>query len=156
MPNKYADYNKTWKENNKDRELDNCRRWAKENLEHRRQYKRLLHQKQMQDPNYRLKRILRNRFYKVISGRSKVQSVLCYIGCTVDELRVHLEKQFVDDMSWDNHGSYWHVDHVVPLTLFDHSNQDETAKAWHFSNLQPLKALDNLRKGSKVYLCGIK
>jgi hypothetical protein len=68
------------------------------------------------------------------------------LGCTVEELKLHIETQFVDGMSWDTYGG-WHVDHIKPLSAFDLSQRDQIVLACHYSNLQPLWALDNLRKG---------
>ena len=53
-------------------------------------------------------------------------------------------------MKWDNHGLYgWHIDHIQPCNSFDLSNEEEQKKCFHYSNMQPLWAFDNLSKGAK-------
>lgn len=66
-------------------------------------------------------------------------------GCTSQELKIHLEKQFRDGMSWENYGQ-WHIDHIKPIASFDLSQIEEQKKANHFTNLQPLWARENLLK----------
>ena len=62
----------------------------------------------------------------------------------------HLEKQFQPGMSWDNHGyDGWHVDHIRPCASFDLTDEEQVRKCFHYTNLQPLWAKDNLRKGSE-------
>jgi hypothetical protein len=71
-----------------------------------------------------------------------------YVGCNLQELREHLEKQFWEGMTWDNQVE-WHIDHIRPCASFDLSIEDERHKCFHYTNLQPLWAHDNLSKGSK-------
>jgi hypothetical protein len=70
---------------------------------------------------------------------------------TPDELINHLEKQFKDDMTWDNYG-IWHVDHKFPITSFDiqEMGDEEFMKCWSLENLQPMWGEENIRKSNKV------
>ena len=72
------------------------------------------------------------------------------LGYTVDDLKTHLERQFLPGMTWENYGE-WHVDHRVPLASFEYQTPDcdEFKSAWAITNLQPLWAKDNLSKGSR-------
>jgi len=70
-----------------------------------------------------------------------------YVGCDVDTLRAHLERQFVDGMTWENQGE-WHIDHVRPCASFNLDNEDERHKCFHYTNLQPLWGPDNLSKNA--------
>ena len=95
---------------------------------------------------------LRNRIYYAVlaDGASKAQSTADLIGCTVQELRQHLEAQFADDMSWENYGrTGWHIDHIRPCASFDLSDPDQQRQCFHYTNLQPLWASDNMRKGDR-------
>ncbi len=73
------------------------------------------------------------------------------IGCSFSDLKCHLESQFSDGMTWKNYGiDGWHIDHLVPIASFDMMNPAEQRRCFHFSNLQPLWATDNMRKGCKI------
>jgi len=72
-------------------------------------------------------------------------------GYTVEQLKKHIEKQFTDGMSWDNHGE-WHVDHIIPMSKFNFEKpeDDDFKKCWALKNLQPLWAIDNMKKHCKI------
>lgn len=72
------------------------------------------------------------------------------VGYTLDELRAHLESRFLPGMSWENFGD-WHIDHARPLASFSFTGpaDPDFRAAWALSNLQPLWALDNIRKGAR-------
>lgn len=147
---KYKIKEKAWKQANKERELNKSRKWLAENLEHRRAYKRALYIKQMQNPIFRLKKNLRSRFYSALKFNEKNNSILKYLGCSVEELRAYIESKWDSNMNWSNYGfKGWHIDHIRPLDAFDHSKEDELYKAWNYTNLQPLWWQDNLKKGRK-------
>lgn len=98
---------------------------------------------------FRLRKRLQGRLSKALSGHTKIGSTMELVGCSVQELREYLESQFLPGMSWENHGE-WHVDHKRPCASFDDlSDPEQQRECFHFSNLQPLWALDNLRKGKK-------
>lgn len=80
----------------------------------------------------------------------KTWSAVRDLGCTMGELKSHLEAQFIPGMCWGNYGSGWHVDHVLPIASFDLTKVAEIKKACHYMNLQPLWARENLCKGSKI------
>jgi hypothetical protein len=101
-------------------------------------------------PNQYLSGLLRRRVYdslKNYENRNK-KHTFEYVGCNLQELREHLEKQFTIGMSWENQGQ-WHIDHIRPCASFDLSKEEERHKCFHYKNLQPLWASDNLSKGSK-------
>lgn len=105
------------------------------------------------DESFKIKCILRDRIrFLIKTGKmKKTNSTIDLIGCSVDELKQHLESQFKDGMRWDNHGKFgWHVDHIKPCISFDLTNPEEQKRCFHFSNLQPLWWKENLRKGSKI------
>ena len=70
------------------------------------------------------------------------------LGISIDELRVYLEALFKDGMNWENYGK-WHIDHIIPISSFDLSTLNGQKEAMNYKNLQPLWALDNMRKGKK-------
>jgi len=103
------------------------------------------------DPNYRLLCSLRDRVRGLLKGFNKNVKTLELVGCSMEELWLHLEKQFTEGMTRNNHGKYgWHVDHIRPCCSFDLTDIDQQKICFHYSNLQPLWAEDNLKKGSKI------
>ena len=95
----------------------------------------------------KLKANLRARMYAFVKGKNK-NSSFEFVGCSIDELKKHLSSQFTEGMSWENYGE-WHIDHIKPCASFDLSILEEQKKCFHYSNLQPLWAKDNLKKGVK-------
>lgn len=83
----------------------------------------------------------------------KDASILEFLGCTLDQLRLQFESQFTEGMTWENYGK-WHIDHKKPCAAFDLVDLDQQKLCFHHSNLQPLWAKDNLEKNS--YYKGIK
>ena len=84
------------------------------------------------------------------SGVKKSAKTFELIGCSVAELKAHLESQFLPGMTWDNWTTDgWHVDHIRPCASFDLSDLEQQKACFHYSNLQPLWAIDNLRKQAK-------
>lgn len=65
------------------------------------------------------------------------------------QLKKHLEIKFTKGMSWENYGK-WHVDHIKPCAKFDLTKESEQRKCFHYTNLQPLWAIDNFKKGANI------
>jgi hypothetical protein len=101
------------------------------------------------DPSARIPDNLRTRIRKSLTeqGAYKTATTEALLGCSIAQCRVHLEKQFQDGMSWDNYGE-WHIDHIRPCASFDLLDPEQQAQCFHYTNLQPLWAVDNLRKGA--------
>lgn len=84
-----------------------------------------------------------------IRNNQKFGKTLDLLGCSIEELKLHMSKKFTEGMSWDNYGKYWEIDHIKPCSLFDLSKEDEQRKCFHFTNLQPLLPKENRQKGNK-------
>jgi hypothetical protein len=106
------------------------------------------------DECYRLQAILRSRIHGAFRYKlsKKAKKSFELLGCTAEEAKKYLEKQFKDDMTWDNHGIVWEIDHVKPISSFDLSKEPEQKKAFHYTNMQPLYKLENRIKGSRVMI----
>lgn len=110
-------------------------------------------QRRYTDIKYRILLNLRCRIGKTIKRNSKSESTKKLLGCTVEYLKRHLEARFTEGMSWDNYGRgdngkrEWHIDHIKSCASFDLSKPEEQKACFHFSNLQPLWAIDNKSKG---------
>ena len=92
---------------------------------------------------------MRDRVRKAVkaAGARKCTRTLALVGCSTAALRAHLEAQFAQGMSWDNHGK-WHIDHIRPCASFNLQHASDQRACFHFTNLQPLWATDNLKKSS--------
>jgi len=100
------------------------------------------------DINFRIRCNLSSRLCKSIRRNTKSESTMILIGCSIDQLKQYLQSKFKSGMSWKNYGK-WHIDHIKPCASFDLSKKSEQIKCFNYSNLQPLWAKDNLKKGIK-------
>jgi len=111
-----------------------------------------LSDRRAKDPGFRIVCNLRSRMKEVmgsvLNGGSVRKSKL--IGCSTKQLAAHLESQFDSRMTWENYGMYWHVDHIIPVALFDQSDAEQRRRCWHWTNLQPLEAKANLEKSDSI------
>lgn len=101
------------------------------------------------DPFFRCKKLIRDRLLTALKRDSwtKRFHFAEYIGCDRDTLIKHLESKFTDGMTWENQGE-WHIDHIIPLSSA--TCEEEMYKLCHYTNLQPLWALDNIKKSNKL------
>ena len=97
------------------------------------------------DFGFRIGQNLRTRLSPLLHG-VRSEPILKLLCCTLEELRLHLEAQFQPGMTWGNYGA-WHVDHIIPCAVFDLRDKRQQRPCFHFSNLRPLWALANIRKG---------
>lgn len=107
-------------------------------------------QKCKTDPAFKLERNLRCRLYHALRSQTAKKSTrtLDLIGCTVSYLMGYLEAKFTEGMTWKNHGE-WHIDHIKPCCKFNLLNEEEQKQCFHYTNLQPLWAKENLTKGGQ-------
>lgn len=171
---KLSQYSKEWYQNNKkkifkqnqknrDKKSKYMKEYYKLHKEQRRQYSieyRETHKKQF---NEYLKNRRKNPKWKLSNNISALircslkngKNGYCWeklIGYTVSDLIKHLEKQFTLKMSWDNYGSYWELDHIIPISVFnfDNYNQLDFRRCWALENLRPLEKIKNRQKGNKI------
>lgn len=143
-----------WAKANPERVRERSKRYRENNKDKVRGYKnKSIKKRRSQDPVFCLVESVRQRIIKEISkaGVAGRKQTIELLGCTREELVFHIESQFANGMSWSNRGRYgWHIDHIIPLSKFDLSDPEQQAIAFHYTNLQPLWAADNLRKSNKV------
>ena len=101
------------------------------------------------DPIFKLIQNQRRRIRHALKEIKKTKSTLKLLGCSATELWNHLEKQFKPKMTRKNYGK-WHVDHIRPCASFDLTNPKQQQICFHYTNLQPLWAIDNIKKGVKL------
>jgi hypothetical protein len=138
--------NKYYKENTK-RVLKRVSSYQKNDKDRYNTYQRRINS----SPNYRLAKNLRKRIYKFIRGEYRTS----YVGCTLDKLKTYIESKFQPGMTWENYGAYmgnnkvWNLDHIKSLASFDLTDLEQLKVASHYTNIQPMWAIDNIRKGKK-------
>ena len=134
-----------WKENNPnyDREhrlknIEVYRKNSRENSKKRRN----------KDISYKITENLRCRFYQALKYRNntKINSIIKLIGCSLDELKQHLESQFKPEMNWDNHGIIWEIDHIKPCVSFNLIDPEQQKQCFHYTNLQLLFKTNEVAK----------
>jgi hypothetical protein len=121
-----------------------------------RKYQSMMHHTSPKNSNFRLKKTARSRIYNAIKRLGQVQKPRIryrtekMIGCTIEQLRSHLESRFKRGMTWDNHGSHWHIDHIIPMAHFDLTDESQLLAASHYTNMQPMWAAENLAKSDTL------
>jgi hypothetical protein len=146
----FKTYSKLYTNLNKDKVNSRNRRWRNENIDKVREQLRNRKKLERQDSNKRLANTLRNRLSSALKGRTKMCGLAEYLGCSIDELKKHLESKFQPGMTWDNYGFRgWHIDHIIPLSKVDISTIQGIKEACNYNNLQPLWWRDNIVKGNK-------
>ena len=101
--------------------------------------------------NFKLMHYYRSRIRLALKNNQKTGYTLELLGCTITELKLHLEKQFTEGMTWDNYGKFgWHVDHIIPCSIFNLTDPTEQKQCFHYTNLQPLWWDDNIKKSNKI------
>jgi hypothetical protein len=119
--------------------------YKKKYLEYRKKYDK---KKRETDINFKLKTNIGRRIREILklSNSEKCSSSIKYLGCSLDSFKEHLQSKFTEEMSWDNYGEYWHIDHIIPCKAFDFSDEFEKRACFFFENLQPLEAKENIKK----------
>lgn len=144
----------SWYKQNKEYRKKYLKEYREKNIDRIREVKRVYEKtRKANDPIYKLINNFRTAIYQVLK-ENNVQKNGHYfeiLKYSPYELINHLEKQFVDGMTWDNYG-LWHVDHIKPISSFsiNEIGDEEFMKCWCLDNLQPLWGIDNIKKSNKL------
>lgn len=140
--------------NNKEVCINQVSNYYKNNKEKIRERQRNVYKiKKNTDLKYKITKLLRGRISAAmkLSGVRKKTKTMDLVGCSISFLKEYIENKFKDGMNWGNHGIYgWHIDHIIPCSLFDLTKEEEQRKCFHYTNLQPLWSVDNLKKSNKI------
>ncbi|MDX4957930.1 hypothetical protein [Delftia acidovorans] len=138
-----------WREMNKERSRQRFVDFMSRNPEKAAEYAAAHWRRNKDNALYRLTAWMRTAIRRSLLSKNGRRTFEIF-GFTSDELRIHLEKQFLPGMSWENFGK-WHIDHVQPISSFCISGPDDPGirSAWGLPNLRPLWAADNLKKRDK-------
>lgn len=137
---------KTWQSLNKQKQktiskksynnLKENKEWKSKKYEYTKKYHKIQYQN---NPIFKIKRNLRNRLNDALRNKTKKQmSILKLLSCSIEEFKLYLEKQFLPEMNWENHGVVWEIDHIKPCASFNLIKIEEQKQCFHFSNHQPL------------------
>lgn len=138
--------------NNLDKEKERVVTYIKNNKNKVLKAKRINRQKRYDnDPNYKLESLIRSRFRHALKDKkNKKNSTFKYLGCTIQEVKDWLSYNFKEGMTWENHGTKWHIDHIIPCASFDFTEENNIYKCFHWSNLAPLECSENIKKSDKI------
>lgn len=136
-----------WKKNNPESNRLKAKRWRDNNPEKTKEINYKSYKKCLKNnTEYKLAHNLRRRLYAAIKMNYKTGSAVKDLGCTIEEFKSYLESKFEKNMSWENYGVEWQIDHIKPLATFNLNDRNELLKACHFTNMQPLFKKDHLHK----------
>ena len=163
------EYKKKWEEENKERVKGYKKKWEEENPEYRKKWveenpeyrKNWQKEKYHTDPCYKLRTLTSRMIYSALKEGKGGESMLPYVDWnSYKELEEHLESQFEDWMTWDNHGVWhstekrWHIDHIKPQSVLlegvTSMDDPKFRECWALENLQPLEAKENILKSNKL------
>ncbi len=137
---------KEYNEANKEKRKEYHKKWNQDN---KKRINKLTIERKKLDPLFKLSSNLRTRTSSAFrkKGYNKNTKTQEMLGVDWEVCKAHIERQFIKGMSWDNQGD-WHIDHIIPLASAN--TEKELKKLCHYSNLQPLWAVDNLMKSDKI------
>lgn len=143
---KYRERNREWSRSNPDKIRKATKLWAINNPEKHKAARR----RNENRPSRKILSRLRCRLRQFVNdGKAKSERMHKLIACTPAHLVAHLQSLFTGGMTWANMGA-WHIDHIRPCASFDLTKSDDMSACWHWTNLQPLWAKDNIAKGCKL------
>lgn len=143
---KLKEYNKRWRQKNSDKIYAIRKKYREK---YRKRINKRRREKRKENINFRLRTIISNRIRMALSRGSKNSISYELTGCSWEHLKLYLESLFTDGMTWDNYGK-WHIDHIKPCCSFDLTDIQQQKLCFHYTNLQPLWAIDNLKKSGKL------
>jgi len=141
-------------QDNRQKYIDRGKKWQKDNKEKVRIYNKEWKAKEKrQNSQFKLNCLMTNLIGVSLKGNKNNRHWEDLVGYSLQELKVHLENLFDKKMSWKNQGSYWHIDHIKPKSLFSFIEPEdkEFKECWALDNLQPLEGIENIRKGNKYF-----
>ncbi len=151
---KHLEYFKNHYKENKEIYLNNNRKWRNKNREYIRKKD---NEKIKNNHIFKLLKNCRTRIWNVLkkNNNKKCDKTIKYLNCSIEFLKEWLKFNFTDEMTFENYGSFWHVDHVIPCAKFNLQDDEEINQCFNWTNLQPLKANVNMAKQDKLIVSEI-
>lgn len=127
-------------------------RWYYANHEKAKELARQRSAKILQTDRGHLNNTMSRGIRESLKGSKGGKSWKSLVDYTIEQLKSHLEKRFKPGMTWDNYGTYWHIDHKIPIVVFNFEKPEDIdfRLCWSLKNLQPLEAKENLIKNAKI------
>jgi hypothetical protein len=139
-----------WREDNKEVFLAHCKKY-RDKAESKLKRNETSRNRYASDPIYKLRNRLRYHYRRaILLGGKKYSNTLNVLGCSLKFLRKWFEFNFEPEMTWENHGTYWDIDHITPLSSFSHDNLKNNQECFGWKNLCPLEKIANLEKKDKI------
>lgn len=135
------------------RQLKNQEKWRKKNPDKQREcVKKSIAKRKKNDPGFKMQLNMRRRYRDIMKLTRNGGSTrhIDDLGCSTKEFNKIIEAKFTNGMTWDNYGTYWHLDHILPCAIFDHQDEKQRKQCWHWTNFQPLEAAKNMAKSDKI------
>jgi hypothetical protein len=145
---KRADYYKQYREENKEYFNKYCHNHYHTNKDLYREWNRNQYHTNIE---YKIKHIVSARLHEALKTYNELKKnrTVEYLGCSIGEYVTYLESKFTPEMTWENQGTYWEIDHIKSIDKFDLTNPDELIECFHYLNTQPLHWKDNREKSNK-------
>jgi len=150
---KYKERSTNWQKSNKDKVKIISKKYSESSkgIEKRKNYrKKEYKEKYGKNIEWTLLRNIRIRLNHALKNNFKTGKTLELLGCSIEEFKLHLEKQFDKNMSWENYGIYWEIDHIKPCASFNLIDPKQQQECFHYTNTQPLSYSDNRSKADKL------
>jgi hypothetical protein len=147
-------YQRAWGKRNKDKKAIYANTYKINHPEKyseivRNQKKKEYDRKKDTDPQYIIGKRLRTRIYLLLKDKRKSAATMELLGCTLEFFINYIESQFQEGMSFDNYGKDgWVLDHDRPCASFDLTDPEQQKQCFHYTNIKPLWAIDNMKKSS--------
>jgi hypothetical protein len=151
------EYRKKYREKNREKIIENYdpekrkKYYLKDRDNYIRKSNNYRKERKKKDPSYKMACNLRTRLYKALKGAYKTGSAVSDLGCSIQQFKKYIESLWQTGMSWENYNrNGWHLDHKMPISIFNLTNREELLMACHYTNLQPMWARDNFIKSNKI------
>lgn len=150
-----------WNKRNKEKIKEYQRRWREKEPKERKRERIMRYlmgerkikrkERRQSDPKFRLDSNMATAVWLILKGKKAWRKWQDLVGYSVKDLMRHLEKQFDDKMFWQNYGSYWWIDHIIPRSHFKYEVPEDPQfkRCWALENLQPMEKIANIKKGNK-------
>lgn len=147
---KISSYNKQYKSTNQETIAAYNKQYFAENKEKIIKQRAASEQRRKEtQEGYKILVSQRKRIHNLLNSK-KYKHTIEYLGCNIEFLKKWMQIRMDEDMTFENHGMYWHIDHVIPCASFDLNDIEQQKICLHWSNLRPLRASENQSKGAKI------